>query len=478
RFGRRDRYGEVNAEVSDGSLIQVRPSNVTAFEIDLARCPIDTAEAVAVTVDGVPVFTDMVSARSRLRLARAGPRWQVGFTPPGLQKKPGLEGPVSDVFTGPFLVVVGTQSPEAFDRRILEKEAQRFAADWELRYTKPPRVKLDHEVTPEDIADHHLVLYGGPNDNTVTARINDRLPVRVRNGAVEVGAHRVYRGEGLAAKLCYPNPLNAERLAVVIAGAGRARDIFQSNNLFGNWFQWGPYDNRTWFDYAVFDRKSRSAETCLEFGFFGHDWRLCGETTWFGDPSARAEAPARRVPRHTVPPAGRKIVYLSDLLPVSIDQHKMPVGFDTSAEGRPLSVGPADASRRVFRRGLGVHAPSKITFRLHGPETPPAERFHRFRATVGIDLEGERQVSQWRKKKEWVQFFVRGDGHLLYRTGRMKWNSKPVDIDVPVSRVEELELQVWCTNARWLVGSAAWGSARVIRQKAPGPDDAPADPGS
>ncbi|MFO7900778.1 MAG: prolyl oligopeptidase family serine peptidase, partial [Planctomycetota bacterium] len=64
RFGRRDRYGEVNAEVSDGSLIQVRPSNVTAFEIDLARCPIDTAEAVAVTVDGVPVFTDMVSARS------------------------------------------------------------------------------------------------------------------------------------------------------------------------------------------------------------------------------------------------------------------------------------------------------------------------------------------------------------------------------------------------------------------------------
>ncbi len=465
RFGRPELYGEVDAEVSGDSLIRVEPRNVTAFQIDLHQCPVNTAQAITVVIDDEPVFTEVVSDRRWLRFSREGAHWRPEFTQPRLHKRPYLEGPVSDAFTASFMLVIGTQSERAFDRRVLREEAERFADDWEHLYTKPPRVRFDYEVTRADIAAHNLVLYGGPEDNTITARINDHLPIRIENGAVVVGDRRVYRGEDVAAKFCYPNPLNPDRLAVVIAGANRADAVFQSNNLFGNFFQWGPYDNWSWFDYAVFDRRSRSAETMLEFGFFGHDWQLDHHTTWFGDARARERAPARVIPARTRPPSGRETVHLSELMPVLIDQHKMAVGFDTSAEGRELSVGPAGESRRVFQRGLGARAPSRVVFRIHRSDTPYGERFHRFRATVGIDLEGESEVTPGRDRREWVQFVVRGDGHLLYRTGRMRWDSEPVDIDLPILDVEELELEVRCTNARWLVGSAAWGDARIVRAK-------------
>ncbi|MFH1732918.1 MAG: NPCBM/NEW2 domain-containing protein [Planctomycetota bacterium] len=458
RLARRDRFGEVAADVRDGQLIDVKLRNVSAVEIDLNRCPVDVREAVVITIDGERVFS-AVPLRTRLaRLERSGSRWQLVSAWRGPRKKPYLEGPVSDAYTRSFLVVIGTRSADAADRRIVREEAERFAADWKLLYTRPPRVKADQDVNGDDIARHNLILYGGPQDNSVTARIAGRLPIEVANGAVRVGG-RSYAGPGVAVKFCYPNPLNPERLVVIVAGASRGRDVFQSNNLFGNWFQWGPYDNRAWFDYAVFDDKTRSAETCIEFGFFDDNWQLCSETTWFGDPAARRAALGRRIPTLLRPP-DRDVVHLSDLAAVSIEQHKLPVGFDTSAKGRALSIG---VPRRVFRRGLGVRPPSKMVFAVSRAGSTESGRFTSFRATVGIDLEDADEVALWRGRNEWVKFLVYGDGRLLHQTAPLRWRSKPVDIDVPISGVERLELETACPNARWLVGSAAWADARIIR---------------
>jgi pimeloyl-ACP methyl ester carboxylesterase len=455
---RADAIGDVRANVRSRSLIDLTTKNVTALELDLTRCPVDRTKALVVALNGRPVFTDIPPASGRLILARRSGRWSVVPALPDFRKRPHLEGPVADAFTRSFLLVVGTASARRLDRQALKDEAQRFADDWEKLYTKPPRMKTDEEVTNDDVARHNLILYGGPKDNAVTARIADRLPVTIENGSISVGG-RTYSGPGVATKFCYPNPENRDRLVVVIAGAQNGRDMFQTNNLFGNWFQWGPFDNRAWFDYAVFDRRTHSAETCLEFGFFGNDWQPNRNTSWFGDPAARKAAPLRRMPGHMLPPADSKTVYLSDLLPQVIDQHKLPVGFDTSAEGRRLSAG---LPHRVFKRGLGVRPPSRVSFRVNRANTPAAERFSRFKATVGIDLEGETKIPSWRAKREWVNFLVYGDDSLLYQTGPLKWTSKPVNIDVPISRAKVLTLQVWCMGARWLVGSAAWGNARVV----------------
>jgi acetyl esterase/lipase len=464
-FDRWDAIGEVEAAVRGEALIDVETGpHVTALELDLARCPkVRTDRALAVVVNTEPVFTGLPPPDGRLMLARSEAGWEVSEGRSGLRKRPYLEGPVSDAYTRSFLMVIGTESRGAVDRWMLWQEAERFARDWERMYTKRPRVTNDVDVTETDIAAHNLILYGGPGDNRVTARVADRLPVRVSGGAVEVGGRR-YAGPGVATLFCYPNPLNPDRLVVVLAGARRARDVFQANNRFGNWFQWGPYDNRMWFDYAVFDRKTRSAETCLEFGFFGSDWGFRRETTWFGDAVTRDTAVERHIPRYLTPPDG-DVVYLSDLVPESIEQHKLPVGFDTSAEGRELTIGHPDHHFRRFERGLGVRAPSTVRYLIR-PKNGPG--FERFKATVGVDLEGEVVVPPWRKKREWVKFLVYGDGALLYQTGMVRWDSRPVRLDVPVVRVRKLELVVWCTHLRWLVGSAAWGDARLERGRGEG----------
>jgi len=142
---------------------------------------------------------------------------------------------------------------------------------------------------------------------------------------------------------------------------------------------------------------------------------------------------------------------LSDLLPVRIRQHKGPVGFDRSFQGHALSVGA-----KACRKGLGVRAPSRVDFQLPEP-------FDRFQVWVGVDLEGQTKVNPWRGRSERVQFLVWGDGRRLYMSQWLKWDSKPVRIDIKLERETELGLEVRGSGARWLLGSAAWGQACVVK---------------
>jgi len=101
-----------------------------------------------------------------------------------------------------------------------------------------------------------------------------------------------------------------------------------------------------------------------------------------------------------------------------------------------------------------VRAPSAVEFDIGG-------RFHHFYAHVGVDLEGEPELTNVRKENEWVQFEVYGDGNRLHRSNWLQGDSPPHQIAVRVEGVERLRLQVSGSWARWHLGSAAWGSARV-----------------
>ena len=125
------------------------------------------------------------------------------------------------------------------------------------------------------------------------------------------------------------------------------------------------------------------------------------------------------------------------------------IGFDRSFEANPLTLGG-----RAFDRGLGVRAPSIIEFQLDG-------RYTRFRATVGIDLENELEVTEARERGEYVQFLVFGDGKRLYSSEWRQWDARPVEVDVELEDVKTLRLHVDCSSQRWRVGSADWANARV-----------------
>ena len=455
------KYAQVTAEASESGEIDIEAEQVAAMTLDIVASPAREAASLRVCVNGACAYEGDRPTGGKLTLVKSSDgSWQSGDLPDDTAKRAELEGPIEDALLSPFVLVYGTGGSSPFDKAVAKAEAERLATDWERLFTKPCRVKADTEVTDDDIEELNLVLYGGPDSNALTERVMATgLPIRIGDGRVEVGA-KVFEGADVGVKFCYPNPLNKKRYVVVFAGT-TWQGLFQIVNRFGNWFHWGPFDNRNWFDYGVFDDRTKSPETFLCFGFFDWEWRLDPKYQWLGYEKVRKVARPRRVPRYSSvselpdsPRDGtgstRKRLYLSDLVPTLIDQHKGVVSADMSFQGNMLGVG-----QTPHARGLGVRAPSEVTFAIDG-------RFARFEAAVGVDLEGAAELTPVRKKMEWIQFEVYGDDRRLYRSDWLQGDSPPCQVSVPVAGVQELRLRVNGSWARWLLGSAAWGSARVV----------------
>lgn len=456
-------YAEIEGSAEPTGEVEITTANVSAFSLVLDALPSEEATPLGVRVDGVEVFRGPRPDSPHLCFVRDRAGWRPGQPATGLAKRARLEGPIEDAFMSPFLIVYGTASADQTENDVAEAEARRFVNDWQRVFVKPCRIKSDAQVTEDDVQAYNLILYGGPSCNTITRRVANQLPIQIEQNAVSVGAHR-FEGEDVGVKLCYPNPLNRERYVVVFAGV-TWRGLFQIVNRFGNWFHWGPFDNRNWFDYGVFDGRTRSPETFLCFGFFDQQWRISAEHQWLGDEPARNAAPPRKLPRFTGPndaalpataPEGtssQQCLYLSDLMPSEIDQHKGAVNFDRSFRGNPLRIGT-----REYAKGLGCRAPSRIEFDIGG-------RFDRFRAEVGVDLEGAQELTQARKENEWIRFKVLSDGKELRRSPWLQGDSPPHAIDIPIAGVQVLSLTVEASPARWHLGSAAWANARTARLK-------------
>jgi len=462
RFAEPMKFAEIDARDLGGGRFEITTANVAAFSLDTARVAQPRPRGPrprpsTVTIDGQEVRvgpgddTFVRSRRGRWSAVRALPR--------GLAKKKGLEGPVADAFLGSFVLVRGTTSPDPWEREVIRREVEARARDWERMFNCRPRVKDDAAVTDADIARHHLVLYGGPAANAIAAKVARRLPIAIERDRIRVG-RKTFQGDDVGVKLCYPNPLNPERYVVVVAGLSPDA-LHQVNNRFGNWFGWGPYDNYDWFDYGVFDGRTASPETFLCVGFFDQGWELDERWQFTGDEAARAATRPLVAPRlHALPDPPPDELCLSDLVPSVVDQHKGVVGYDRSHQGNPLRIG-LDGPRskaREFRRGLGVRPPSIVEYRLDG-------NYDLFRATVGIDLEDDLEVTPARDRGERVQFVVYGDGKRLYSSEWLKWSSPAAEVEVEIKGVKALRLEVDCSASRWLVGSADWAEARVSRKR-------------
>ncbi len=470
RFAEPLKFAEIDARRVGEGRIEITTSNISAFWV---RSPafrqssdpgLPKGRTPNVKIDG----QELTAEDPATTFVRAEGKWATGPLPPGPAKKKGLEGPVADAFLGSFLLVRGTASADAWEREAIRREVEAKARDWERLFNCRPRVKDDTAVTDDDIRQHHLVLYGGPAANALAARVAGKLPIAIERDAIRVG-DKSFKGDDVGVKLCYPNPLNPERYVVIFAGLSPAA-LDQINNRFGNWFGWGPYDNYDWFDYGVFDARTQSPETFLCVGFFDMGWRLDERYQFLGDEAARKAIRPQQVPKqHALPEPPPAVLYLSDLVPSLVDQHKGVVGFDRSYDGNPLRIGPQpdDAAPppkakavggasvpRVFARGLGVRPPSKVEYQLDG-------QYAFFRATIGIDLEDDLEVTPARDRGERVQFIVYGDGKRLYSSEWLKWNSKPVAVEVDIKGVKALRLEADCSLSRWLVGSADWAEARV-----------------
>lgn len=135
-----------------------------------------------------------------------------------LVKKHGLQGPVDDAFMDRFLMV--RPSGVAWNALVGEwsvKEADRAAFEWRRQFRGDAPVKADNEVTDEDIASSHLILWGDPASNAVLAKVLEKLPIRWSQESLEVNG-KSYTAAGHAPILVFPNPLNPDKYVVLNSG--------------------------------------------------------------------------------------------------------------------------------------------------------------------------------------------------------------------------------------------------------------------
>ncbi|HNS18698.1 MAG TPA: NPCBM/NEW2 domain-containing protein [Bacteroidales bacterium] len=145
--------------------------------------------------------------------------------------------------------------------------------------------------------------------------------------------------------------------------------------------------------------------------------------------------------------AQESVVYLDELDLSPMETGWGEVKANLSAEGNPLSV-----AGQVYKRGVGTHAVSSLLLDLQGK----ASIFHSF---VGVDDESGKRAS--------VEFFVLGDGWILWHSGTMRYGDPARQVKLDVKGIKKLGLYVsdggdgigW-DHADWLDAKITYSKTR------------------
>jgi dienelactone hydrolase len=279
---------ELEARVArEGSVEMAEPKNVTLFAIlppvsaTLRSVRIGGAEVPMEECPDGPGGSGIVFARRDGRWAYLGRLDQQKLE----GKRPGLQGPIDDAFTAPFLCVRGTgtaRNPavEVWSRARLE----RFSSEWSRYFRGDLPVKDDAEVTEEDARRFNLILFGDPGSNSWIARVLPHLPVRWTREEVAIGDARA-PAAGHAPVFIQPNPLAPGRYVVVNIGHTFHEKELSTLNylLFPRLGDWAVVK-------VPVDPSGGSGDVAILGGFFDEQWAAPRNTGVRGasiEPNAR-----------------------------------------------------------------------------------------------------------------------------------------------------------------------------------------------
>jgi len=366
RVTRIERYPQlatVRARASTGS-ITATTDNVIELAFDLRDAPVGPSGELTITVDGAEVYSGpRLHAGHVVRCARDDEgEWSLGFLPPpedGLEKVPGLAGPITDAYHDEIIHVYGTQN--ASHTSSLQRTAQRGANGWPLGlWHLDQRVVADTEVTAQMMREAHLALYGGPGDNAVLDRIMEQLPIRAEEDAVVMANGQRFEGRRVGARYVYPNPEQPDRYVLVHLGTSP-----EAVSLTRNLPDFVP-------DYVVYDHRSaasrvrlihRSNRQPLAAGFFDRHWQL---PEWH-DPHARPLPDG--VSAEEMRALALRVGAPADfILPAPLFEQtpapQLDPGDEPAAPARPTRfLAPYDAPNGPIARQIARHVPRFYNYR-------------------------------------------------------------------------------------------------------------------
>ena len=180
---------------------------------NVARLRLDVP-AASFTIDG-----QTIKAGANPTFAKTNGKWAVATGKPGgLHKVHRLQGPIEDAFTDGFLVVRGSGQPwnDAVNSYV-NSRFDSFRSEFAKWMRGDIRVKDDKSVTPADIANYNLVLFGDPGSNVLMAKVLGGLPIQWTKSEITVGSQKFPTADH-ALVLIYPNPLNPQKYVVLNTG--------------------------------------------------------------------------------------------------------------------------------------------------------------------------------------------------------------------------------------------------------------------
>src|SRR5690606_13336433 len=127
-----------------------------------------------------------------------------------------------------------------------------------------------------------------------------------------------------------------------------------------------------------------------------------------------------------------------------LDLH-WPLGVDAAASGRDLRVGGS-----TFEKGLSLHAPAKVSYRLDG-------KYRRFQALAGLDPRSGRLGK--------ARIRPGGDANpsSLNHDGLLEGGGPGAPVRADVSGVCRLTLEVEVADRGGVQALVNWVNARLIR---------------
>jgi hypothetical protein len=423
----------VDAEIGRGNVIRVDSQNVLELRLTPPAELLGADRPVKVVWNEAPAFEGPLPADGAITLRAEG------YTPGAFCKKP--------MVATPFAIVAGTTSKDERTKRICRLLADRRREAWKIWQHVEPRFFIDTEMTDEQIRSYSLILVGGPAENAVTAKLIRDIPLTLALDGITIDG-RTFPARDAAVFLTYAHPLNPDRLVAVIAGTS-ADGLFHAQGLNDD------------IDFAIGDGRITTEEagfSCLvAWGRFDHAWRRNDKYIQLGDPSARAAAPVRKVPRYVAAAVAGAKLPLSDLLEIASCGSFATMGRDRNWQGRAITLGG-----RTYASGLAVQTwsePCKATWDLSGA----GGGWKRLRATLGIepDVQAAKEDPVLRDRTR-ITFVVRGDGKELYTSPVFTFTAAPVAMTVDVSGVQRLELEVRNEGLREAAtASVNWADIRL-----------------
>lgn len=459
RFEQLFDFATVDARIAPNNVISVQTTNVSVLSLAPPARLVNAARPLDVVWNGREAEVERIGDRLWRLISPDTPR-DVLTAP--LRKSASGEGPMEDVWTSPFLIVQGTQSPNPLTRAVVESESRNVAGRWQEWQHVAPRIKRDADVTSDDMRTYNLILVGGPEDNFVARQVLGELPLRVTADAIEFFGEK-FAGRDLGLAMVYPNPLAPKRYLKLLLATSPA-GLFDLDARSDEQYDFCLVDGRTSFEG---DGRPAAAGTMIRrtmvtAGFFDQEWQYRPQHAIAGQEKARRAVRAmHRAPAYAGVADAPAELFLSDLLPVRQTGAFRDIALDRSTFGAPLRLGRHRIlGAHRYAKGIAsqvVHASTSVEYDLAG-------RYRRFHAVVGLQRPEAVAITPLERQNTRVIFTVTADGKTLRQSPPVTWDSPPLKVELDISGVQTLALSVRNDVAwHYRADSANWCDARVGR---------------